>query len=99
MYVSRAEAELLQGQLSTAELNLLEANVTVSVQMLQEEQKRKRLESVKLRRHCNSKATPISRQSISIFWVFLFENIPFWEVPPGNHKRRSRGATPLLDVK
>ena len=62
-----------------------------------------KLESVQLRRHCNSKATPTSRQSIwhiiSIFWVFLFENIAFWEVPPGNHKCRLRGATPLLNVK
>ena len=30
---------------------------------------------------------------------FLFENIAFWEVPPGNHKCRARGATPLLNVK
>ena len=62
------------------------------------------LESVQLRRHCNSKATPTSRQSIwhiiSIFCFFLFENIAFWEVPPGNHKRRlaylmlTRGVAP-----
>ena len=28
---------------------------------------------------------------------FLLENIAFWEVPPGNHKCRSRGAKPLLN--
>jgi len=33
------------------------------------------------------------------FLGFLFENIAFWEVPSGNHKCRSRGATPLLNVK
>ena len=62
-----------------------------------------KLESVQLRKHCISKATPPSRQSIwhiiSIFWVFLLKNIAFWELPPGNHKCRSRGATPLLNVK
>ena len=61
------------------------------------------LESVQLRRHCNSKATPTSRQSIphiiSIFCFFLFENIAFWEVPRGNHKCRSRGATSLVNNK
>ena len=62
-----------------------------------------KLESVQLRRHCNSKATPTSRQSIwhiiSIFCFFLFENIGFWEVPRGNHKCRSRDATPLVNNK
>ena len=47
---------------------------------------------MQLRRHCNPKATPTSRQSIwhiiSIFCFLLFENIAFWEVPPGNHKCR-----------
>jgi len=33
------------------------------------------------------------------FLSFLFENIAFREVPPGNHKCRARGATPLLNVK
>ena len=51
-----------------------------------------KLESVQLRRHCNSEATPTSRQSIwriiSIFCIFLFENIAFREVPPSNHKYR-----------
>ena len=54
--------------------------------------KKLKLESVQLRRHCNSKATPTSRQSIwyiiSIFCFFLFENIAFWEVPPGKYKYR-----------
>ena len=54
--------------------------------------KKVQLESVQLRKHCISKATPTSRQSIwhsiSIFCVFLFENIAFWEVPPRNHKYR-----------
>ena len=31
--------------------------------------------------------------------VFLFENIAFWDVPPGNDKCRARGATPLVNVK
>ena len=30
---------------------------------------------------------------------FLFENIAFWEVPCGNHKCRSRGATLLVNNK
>jgi len=51
------------------------------------------------------------------FLDFLFENIAFWEVPPGNHKCRlaylmltrgvppsalqcrSRGATPIVNIK
>ena len=61
------------------------------------------LESVQLRRHCNSKATPTSRQSIghiiNIFCFCLFENIAFWEVPRGNHECRSRDATPLVNNK
>ena len=36
---------------------------------------------------------------ISIFWIFLFENIAFWEVPRVNHKCRSRGATLLVNNK
>ena len=58
---------------------------------------------MQLRRHCNSKATPTSRQLIwhiiSIFWVFLLENIALWEVPRGNHKCRSRDAMPLVNNK
>jgi len=32
------------------------------------------------------------------FLGFLFENVAFWEVPSGNHKCRSRGATPLVTL-
>ena len=62
-----------------------------------------KLESVQLRRHCNSTATPTSLQSIwhiiSIFCFFLFENIALWEVPRGNHKCRSRDAMTLVNNK
>jgi len=54
--------------------------------------KKVQLESVQLRKHRISKATPTSRQSIwhiiSIFSVFLLENNAFWEVPPGKYKYR-----------
>ena len=63
----------------------------------------RKLESVQLRRHCNSKATPTSRKSIghiiNIFCFCLFKNIAFSEVPRGNHKCRSRDATPLVNNK
>ena len=38
---------------------------------------------------------PVDLAYYQHFLVFLFENIAFWEVPPGNHKCRSHGATPF----
>ena len=32
-------------------------------------------------------------------FFFSFENIAIWEVPRGNHKCRSRGATPFVNNK
>ena len=42
---------------------------------------------------------PVDLAYYEHFLGFLFENIAFREVPPGNHECRSRGATPLLNVK
>ena len=42
---------------------------------------------------------PVDLAYYQHFLGFLFETIAFWEVPPGSHKCRSRGATPLLIVK
>ena len=42
---------------------------------------------------------PVDLAYYQHFLGFFLENIAFWEVPPGNHKCRSRGATPLVNVK
>ena len=42
---------------------------------------------------------PVDLAYYQHFLGFLFENIAFCEVPPGNHKCRSRGTTPLPIVK
>ena len=42
---------------------------------------------------------PVDLAYYQHFLGFLFENIAFSEVPRGNHKCRSRGATPLVNNK
>ena len=49
---------------------------------------RKRAIAKALQLNGHSDFAPVIWHIISIFWVFLFENIAFWEVPPGNHKCR-----------
>ena len=47
----------------------------------------------------HSDFAPVDLAYYQHFLFFLFENIAFWEVPRGNHKCRSRGATPLVNNK
>ena len=47
----------------------------------------------------HSDFAPVDLAYYQHFLGFLFENIAFWEVPRGNHKCRSRDATPLVNNK
>ena len=60
---------------------------------------KKRAIAKALQREGHPDFAPVDLAYYQHFLGFLFENIAFWEVPPGNHKCRSRGATPLVNVK
>ena len=60
---------------------------------------RKRAIAKALQLEGHSDFAPFDLAYYQHFLGFLFENIAFWEVPPGNHKCRARGATPLVNNK
>ena len=59
--------------------------------------KREIAKALQLKGH--SDFAPIDLAYYQHFLFFLFENIAFWKVLRGNHKCRSRGATPLVNNK
>ena len=60
---------------------------------------RKRATAKALQLKGHSDFEPVDLAYYQHFLGLLFENIAFWEVPRGNHKCRSRDATPLVNNK
>ena len=60
---------------------------------------RKRAIAKTLQLKGHSDYAPVDLAYYQHFLFFFLENIAFWEVPHGNHKCRSRGATPLVNNK
>ena len=60
---------------------------------------RKRAIAKALQLKGHSDFAPVDLAYYQHFLLYLFENIAFWEDPRGNHKRRSRDATPLVNNK
>ena len=64
---------------------------------IDETRKRATAKALQLEGHADF--APVDLAYYQHFLCFLFESIAFWEVPRGNHKCRSRDATPLVNNK
>ena len=79
------------------ESNFRQCNLCSDIQFTTKTRKRAIAKALQLKGH--SDFAPVDLAYYQHFLSFLFENIAFWEVLRGNHKRRSRGATPLVNNK
>ena len=88
--------------------------LTAAVKEKNKTKTRKRAIAKALQLKGHSDFVPLDLAYYQHFLFFLFQNIAFWEVPPGNHKRRlayliltrgvanidkGRGTTPFVNNK
>ena len=93
-YDLRCAYELAKVQLSLAHSTEVTAGMPEKTKIT-----RKRAIAKALQLEGHPDFAPVDLAYYQHFLFFLFENVAFWEVPPGNHKCRARGATPLVNVK